>query len=486
MTNLISDISSNNGAFAHLIDGCLATSTTMFDVINPSSETVLAKCPDASKEQLDRAVSAARRAFPQWKAKSYEERRNKVLRFCDGIQDRIDSLARLLTEEQGKPLVAAKAEVERALFIARHLVGIEIEPEVLRCEASGKAELHYKPLGVVGGITPWNVPIIMAVPKIAAALYTGNTMILKPSPYTPLTTLRLGEIALSIFPDGVMNILAGGNDLGQWMVEHPGIDKINFTGSVATGKKIMASASGNMKRLTLELGGNDAAIVLSDVDPQAVAGRLFQAAFANSGQVCQAIKRLYVHQDIYEAVIEELVRIARSVKVGDGLMSDVVLGPIQNKAQYQRVLDILEDTARQPGVRIYAGSQAPDTVGYFIAPIIVANIREGTRLVDEEPFGPILPVMSFTDIEDVIARANNTRFGLGASVWTTDIRKGAEIAGQLESGVAWVNHHVGTSPDLPFGGIKESGMGRANGAMGLKRHMEPQLLVLPSMTDSTI
>jgi acyl-CoA reductase-like NAD-dependent aldehyde dehydrogenase len=464
---------------AHLIDGSLETSDESFDVINPATGEAFTRCPDASRDQFERAVGAARRAFAGWSKTSFEERRDLLNRFCDAIQGRSDELAALLTTEQGKPLAAAKAEIERAVYIVRHLITIPMEPEVMRDDATGRVELRYKPLGVVGAITPWNVPIIMAAPKIASALYTGNTIVLKPSPYTPLTTLRLGDIGRDIFPPGVLNILAGGNDLGQWMTEHPGIDKINFTGSVATGKKVMASASANMKRLTLELGGNDAAIVLNDVDPKAIAARLFQAAFANSGQVCQAIKRLYVHQDVYEALAGELAAIARGVKVGDGFEEGVVCGPVQNRAQYLRVLEILDDTARQPGVRILAGGRAIDRPGYFIAPTVVADIAEGTRLVDEEPFGPVLPVIRFNDLEDAIARANDTRFGLGASVWTNDLEKGAEVAARLESGVAWVNHHVGTAPEYPFGGIKESGMGRSNGEMGLKRNMEPQLIVLP-------
>lgn len=465
--------------FEHLIDGALEGSDASFGVINPATGTVFAQSPDASREQFERAVAGARRAFRTWSATSFDERRAYLSRFADAVQGRLDELVATLTMEQGKPLAAAKAEIERAIYIIRHLITIEIKPEVLRHDAAARAALHYKPVGVVGGIAPWNVPIVLAAPKITSALYTGNTMILKPSPYTPLTTLRLGEIARDIFPPGVLNILAGGNELGQWMTEHPGIDKINFTGSIATGKKIVASASANMKRATLELGGNDAAIVLNDVEPKAIAGRLFQAAFANSGQVCQAIKRLYVHDDVYEELVSELVAIARRVNVGDGFEEGVEYGPLQNKAQYDRVLDILADTARQPGVRILAGGHAIDRPGYFIEPTIVADIAEGTRLVDEEPFGPVLPVMRFTDLDDVLARANNTRFGLAGSVWTSDVNKGAEIASRLETGVAWVNHHLGVAPDYPFGGVKESGVGRSNGLMGLLCNMDAQLIVLP-------
>lgn len=467
-------------SFAHLIDGRLQSSDEFFDVINPSSGKAFVQCPSASQEQFEQAVTAARRAFVLWSKTTFDERRSYLSRFADAIQSKLDELATVLTLETGKPLAAAKGEITIGIAIIRQLISLEIKPEVLRDDASGTVELRYKPLGVVGGIAPWNVPIVLATPKITSALYTGNAMVLKPSPYTPLTTLMLGEIACDIFPSGVLNVVAGGNDLGAWMTMHPGIDMITFTGSVATGKKVMASAAANMKRLTLELGGNDAAIVLNDVDPKEIAPRLFHAAFANSGQVCQAIKRLYVHEEVYEQLLSELVAIAQRVKVGDGLEEGVNFGPVQNKAQYEQVLGILQDTAGQPGVRILVGGHAMNRSGYFIEPTIVADINEGTRLVDEEPFGPVLPVIRFSDIDDAIRRANSTRFGLGGSVWTKDVKKGAEIAGRLESGVVWVNHHLGVSAEYPFGGVKESGVGRANGLMGLKGNMEPQLVVLPA------
>jgi acyl-CoA reductase-like NAD-dependent aldehyde dehydrogenase len=466
--------------FAHLIDGALETSVSTFEVVNPSTGRAFAQCPDASREQFDAAVAAARRAYAGWSRTSFDERRERLNRLADAIDQRVEPLARVLTLEQGKPLAKARIEIRRAAGIIRHLVTIAIEPEILRDDARGRVELRHKPLGVVGGIAPWNVPIVLAAPKICSALYTGNTMVLKPSPYTPLTTLMIGAIARDIFPAGVLNVLAGGNELGQWMTEHPGIDKITFTGSVATGKRVMAAAASNMKRVTLELGGNDAAIVLGDVDVKAVAQPLFDAAFANSGQICQAIKRLYVHGSIYDAMVEELAAIARRVRVGDGFDEQVELGPVQNRAQYERVLELIDDTRRQPGVRIVAGGRPLDRPGYFIEPTIVADIADGTRLVDEEPFGPVLPVIRFDDVDAVLDKANATVFGLGGSVWTQDIELGANLAARMETGVAWVNHHLGVAPEFPFGGVKESGIGRANGELGLKRNMEPQLVVLPA------
>ena len=318
-------------------------------------------------------------------------------------------------------------------------------------------------------------PIVLAVPKITQALYVGDTIVVKPSPYTPLTTLRLGELAQRVLPPGVLNVVAGGNDLGQWITEHPGIDKISFTGSVATGKRVLASAAGTLKRVTLELGGNDAAIVLDDVKPAEVAPRIFQAAFVNSGQVCMAIKRLYVHDSIYDAMCDELVALARKARVGDGFDPDVTMGPVQNKMQYERVLGILEDT-RRSGARILTGGNPLPGDGYFIEPTIVADIAEGTRLVDEEPFGPVLPVIRYTDIDDAIRRANDTRFGLGGSIWTNDLARGEALAARLEAGTAWVNQHVGTEAGVPFGGCKESGLGREYAELGLKGYMEAQVV----------
>jgi acyl-CoA reductase-like NAD-dependent aldehyde dehydrogenase len=461
--------------YTHTIDGRGQASDAWFDVINPATGTAFARCPDASRPQLDQAVAVARRAFPKWRALSFEERRAYLHRLAQGLREKGEDLARLLTLEQGKPLAASKDELTHAPVQIERLSSIRIETEVLREDAERRIELRYRPLGVVGIITPWNVPVAIAIGRIVQALYTGNAVVQKPSPYTPLTTLKLGELSREILPPGVLNMIAGGNDLGPWMTEHPGIDKISFTGSIATGKKVLASASGNLKRVTLELGGNDAAIVLGDVDPRAVAPRIFWAAFANCGQICVAIKRLYVHDRIYEPMCQALAELARSVKVGDGLEPGVEIGPIQNKTQYERVLGILENTKRI-GARILAGGHVLDRPGYFIAPTIVADIQEGTRLVDEEPFGPILPVLRFSSIDDAIRRANDTRYGLGGSVWTNDLKKGAEIAARLEAGTVWVNQHRTPDPNVPFGGAKESGLGREYSPLGLKSYMEAQVL----------
>jgi acyl-CoA reductase-like NAD-dependent aldehyde dehydrogenase len=327
----------------------------------------------------------------------------------------------------------------------------------------------------VGIITPWNAPVNLALGPLVSALYTGNTVVLKPSPYTPLTTLKLGEVLKDVFPAGVINVIAGGDELGQWMTEHADIDKISFTGSVATGKKVLASAAGTLKRVTLELGGNDPAIIMEDVDPKAIAKKVFFASFVNSGQVCMAIKRIYAHEKIYDALCAALVEEANNAKVGNGMDEGTQLGPIQNRMQYDKVLAIIADT-KKSGARFLCGGEIPEGPGYFIPPTLVADVDDSSRIVREEQFGPIVPILKFSDLDDALRRANDTRYGLSGSVWTSDPARGAEIAAQLEVGTAWVNQHRATSAFVPFGGAKESGYGRQYSILGLKGYMEPEVV----------
>jgi acyl-CoA reductase-like NAD-dependent aldehyde dehydrogenase len=461
--------------FALLIDGRLSGGEGSLDVIDPALGAVFARCPAAGRADLDRAVQAARAAFRQWRNTSYEHRAELVKRLAAALREHSRTLGELLTREQGKPLSQSIAEIDRGATQSEGMVRIEIPVETLVDDKERHIELRYRPLGVAGIITPWNAPVNLALGPLVSALYTGNTVVLKPSPYTPLTTLKLGELMKDIFPAGVVNVLAGGDELGAWMTEHEGIDKISFTGSVATGKKVAASAAKTLKRITLELGGNDPAIILDDADPKAIAKKLFFAAFVNSGQVCMAIKRIYAHESVYDDVCAALADEARRAKVGNGLDAETELGPLQNKMQYDKVRDILEDTKRR-GAKILAGGEVPEGPGYFIPPTIVTGIDDDSRLVQEEQFGPIVPILKYSDLEDAIARANDTRYGLSGSVWTSDPERGKAVAERLEVGTAWVNQHRATSAFVPFGGAKESGIGRQYSVLGLKSYMEPEVI----------
>lgn len=461
--------------FTLTIGGKAIAAEKSFGVIDPATEEVFAQAPDASRDDLNAAVRAANTAFPDWRDTKLEARRAVLNAMADQVEAELANLAEVLVHEQGKTLANAQFEVGGAAAWLRATAATDLPTEVLSDSESQRVELRRKPLGVVGAITPWNFPLILSIWKVGPALVTGNTMVLKPSPYTPLTVLRFGEIVRSVVPDGVLNVVSGGDDLGRWITEHPDIHKISFTGSGPTGKKIMSSAAGSLKRITLELGGNDAAIVRGDANPKEIAGPIFDMAFQNSGQVCGAIKRLYVHNDIYDEMCEALVEKANSRTVGNGMDDGVDYGPVQNKMQFDRVCE-LATSAREAGGRFLTGGKPKGGKGYFFPITLVADLSDGSRLVDEEPFGPILPIIRFDDDEDVLRRANSTTFGLGGSVWSADVARATEMAGRLETGSAWVNQHFDLSPFLPFGGVKESGMGVENGPWGLAEFTSVQVL----------
>ena len=313
------------------------------------------------------------------------------------------------------------------------------------------------------------------VAKIGPAFVTGNTVVAKPSPFTPLSSLALGAVLRPVVPRGTLNVIGGSDEVGAWMTAHPQVRKISFTGSVPTGKKIMRAAAEDLKRVTLELGGNDPAIVLPDVDPAQVAPRLFWGAFTNSGQICIAIKRLYVHERTYRPLVDALAALARQVKLGDGLEPDTELGPINNRPQFERVRELVDD-ARRAGGKVEVGGAPLSRPGYFYPPTLVTGVGEGVRLVDEEQFGTALPVIPYADVEDAVAQANRSHYGLGGSVWTADVRRGEEIAQRLECGTAWVNQHIDTGAFAPFGGMKWSGIGRENGRWGIEEFCELQVV----------
>jgi acyl-CoA reductase-like NAD-dependent aldehyde dehydrogenase len=449
-----------------LIGGKLVAGDSAMEVINPATEEIVALCPRASLAQLDAAVAAAKAAFPAWSRTPVETRRRALTSIAEALEANKDEIARTLTLEQGKPLGEAANEVLGAAAFFRYFGGLELAPpQVLSETETTRIEAHRQPLGVVAAIVPWNFPLTLMAFKVPAALLAGNTVVLKPAATTPLSTLLFARLAAPLLPPGVLNVITDANDLGGALTAHPDVRKVSFTGSTATGAKVMAGAAADLKRITLELGGNDAAIVLDDVDPKETAPKIFRHAFANNGQVCIAVKRLYVHESIYDEMCSELAALADAAVVGNGLEQGTQLGPLQNRNQFERVKELIED-ARQCG-NIIAGGTAHEANGYFIRPTIVRDITDGARLVDEEQFGPVLPVIKYAQTDDAVRRANASSYALGGSIWSRDAARAYDLAKELEAGTVWVNKHMDLSPGIPFGGAKQSGIGTELGEAGL-------------------
>ncbi|MCW2494442.1 aldehyde dehydrogenase family protein [Jatrophihabitans sp.] len=461
------------------IDGSRAPTTSTFDVINPATGQVFAQAPDCTPAQLDQAMAAAQAAYRTWH-RDEKLRCELLLMASEAVLAHTERLAPLLVREQGKPLANARQEFSSAATWLRYYAELEVPREIVQDDAAGYAEVFRRPLGVVAAITPWNFPISLAMWKIAPALRAGNTMVLKPSPYTPLTTLALGELLQEIFPAGVLNIVTGLDPLGEMITAHPTPRKISFTGSTATGKHVMRSAASDLKRVTLELGGNDPAIVLDDADPAIIAEGLFWGAFANSGQICAAVKRVYVHESICAEVVDVLAELAGKVRIGDGMLSTTQIGPLNNKAQFDLVTQLVEDAAHR-GARVAAGGAALLGDGYLFRPTVLSDLDDGVRVVDEEQFGPVLPVVSYRTVDDAVERANNSRYGLTASVWSSDPERAALVGLRLETGQVSINAHMGgVRASLPFGGAKWSGVGVENGPWGLASFSETQVITGPS------
>ncbi|HEV7631939.1 MAG TPA: aldehyde dehydrogenase family protein [Steroidobacteraceae bacterium] len=458
-----------------IIGGAKRKSTSYADVKNPSTGAVVGRMPLGTSKDLDDAVAAAAAAFKTWSATPDESRKAACHAIGKKIEDNAEELARLITAEQGKQLngLGSRFEVGGTAAWTHYTAGLNLPVEVLQDGKDGRVELHRKPIGVIGSITPWNWPMLIASWHIVPAVRTGNTIVIKPSPYTPLSTLRMVELMNEVLPPGVVNIVTGNDSLGAAMSAHPDIQKMVFTGSISTGKKIMASSAPTLKRLTLELGGNDAGIVLPDADPKAIAPGIFWGAFINGGQTCAALKRLYVHDSIYDDVCKALVEFAATVPMGDGMDENSQLGPIQNEMQFKRINELVDD-AKARGGRVLCGGARRGGTGYFYPITFIADVSEGVRLVDEEQFGPLLPIIRYTDVDAIVERANANPHGLGGSVWSGDAAKAKQLAQRLECGTAWVNKHGGIQPNVPFGGIKLSGVGVEFGEEGLKEYTTVQ------------
>jgi phenylacetaldehyde dehydrogenase len=447
-------------------------------ILDPSTGEAVGQAPVHSIEDLDAAVAAAQAAQPAWAALGHDARSAVLLKAADAVERSAEELAQLLSREQGKPLNGPNARFEVGACAAwlRAAAATPIEAETLVDDGEIRAEINYKPIGVVGAIGPWNWPMMITVWQIAPALRMGNAVVVKPSEYTPLSVLALAQILNEELPEGLLSVVSGGRDVGARLAEHPAIGKIMFTGSTATGKAIIKSSGDTVKRLTLELGGNDAGIVLPDADPKVIAQDLFWGAFINTGQTCAALKRLYVHDDIYDAVCDELTTVAAAMPMGNGLDENNVLGPLQNKAQYDIVANLVE-AARDSGARVLLGGN-PDTdqPGYFYPTTLIADIDDNNPLVAEEQFGPALPIIRYSTIDEAVDKANALDVGLGASVWSSDPVTAREVAARLEAGTVWINKHGAVDPRIPFGGAKQSGYGLEFGVEGLKALGVPQVI----------
>ncbi|OAL31187.1 hypothetical protein AYO22_01220 [Fonsecaea multimorphosa] len=468
-TENATDATSSSGGldfttFSNVIDGKLASTEKTRHGINPATGKPNPEVPVSTPEDVDKAVAAGKKAFKTWAKTPYAERQKAMLAFADAMEKEKDGFAKMLTQEQGKPII-------------RTMANLELPTEEIVDEADRKIVVRYTPLGVTVGIVPWNYPVLLCCSKITPCVVTGNPIIIKPSPFTPYGGLKVVELAQRFFPPGVVQAVSGDDNLGPWLTSHPGPAKISFTGSSATGKKVMESASKTLKRVTLELGGNDPAIVCDDVNVDEVAPKIATLAFLNSGQICLALKRIFVHEKIFEQFRDKMVEYTKTLKLGEGFEKDVFLGPIQNSMQYERVKGFFNDIEKEQ-YNVVVGGKNPDGPGYFITPTIIDRPKENSRLVVEEPFGPIVPLLSFGTDEEAIEKANNTNYGLGASVWSGNLERASTIAKELEAGNVWVNTHFELDARAPFGGHKESGIGTEFGVGGLKSYCNSQTLYL--------
>lgn len=452
--------------YTSLINGQFVAGGPEISVINPATEEIVSTCIAATAEQVADAVAAAKAAFPKWSALSMDARKQALAQIAETTKAHIPEIASLLSQEQGKPMADALFEVGvTAGFFEyhAHVPTDALDPVTI---PGSDAKMHRMPLGVVAAIVPFNFPLALMAFKLPGALVTGNTVVLKPSPTTPLSTIRWATLIKDALPPGVLNVVIDGGDVGPHLTSHPDVRKISFTGSTETGRRVMQTAAKDLKRVTLELGGNDPAIVLPDADVDQIASAIFDAAFMNNGQTCAAIKRVYVHQSRHQALVSKLAKIADDTVIGEGTQPDVKLGPVQNKRQFEVVKELLQD-AVDNGAKVEAGGYAPQEKGYFLRPTILSQVRDGQRIVDEEQFGPILPVIEYSDVDAVIETVNASPYALGASVWGADPTVLNAIAQRVDTGSVWINKHFPVAPNVPFGGARQSGVGSELGTEGL-------------------
>lgn len=463
--------------YTNTCNGQAIPSTATFESYNPATGEVLGLVPSSTQEQVQAAVVAAKAAQPAWAALSDQARQDYLMQMAKVLEDNIDYLAKLVTQEQGKPLAGPGSvfEIQGCIGWTQVPASLELPVEIAFEDDTRRDEIHRTPIGVVAAIAPWNWPLLIATWQIMPSLRTGNTVVIKPSEYTSICTLEMVRLLNTVLPAGVLNSVSGGGEVGGWLSSAQGVDKIMFTGSSSTGAKIIQASAKNYARVTLELGGNDAAIVLPDVDPAKIAQGLFWGSFINMGQTCACIKRLYVHEAVHDAVVEELNKLAAAMPMGNGLEEGVVLGPVQNRMQFNKIVDLVED-AKQQAATFVCGGAAMQGAGNFFPITLVTQIDNAARLVQEEQFGPVLPIVKFSNLDEAIQMANAVEVGLGASVWSSNLEQAREVANRMQAGTVWINQHGTIHPMVPFGGIKQSGFGVEFGVDGLKAVTQPKII----------
>jgi acyl-CoA reductase-like NAD-dependent aldehyde dehydrogenase len=456
------------------IDGKPAETVTTFDVVNPATGQVEAQAPECTPDQLDAAMASAHRAYQSWRTEE-DARRAAMRELAREIVGHADELVAALVSESGKPAATAAAEPAICAAWLEYYAELDLPRETLLDDETARIELVHRPLGVTAAITPWNFPLGLAMWKIAPAIRAGNTVVVKPSPYTPLAAMAMGRIMGEVLPPGVVNTVTGGDALGAAMTSHSVPRKVSFTGSIDAGRKVAVASAADLKRITLELGGNDPAILLADVDLATAAAVLLGTAFFNTGQACALPKRIFAPASRYDEVVDAFAVVANSLRVGAPFDETTTLGPLSTRPQFERVSDLVAE-AVSAGARVAAGGGPVDGPGFYFQPTVLADVKEGLRVVDEEQFGPALPILRYDDVDDAVRRANDTDFGLCGSVWSADEERATEIAEQLEVGTTFVNTHAILPVSVQFGGAKLSGIGVENGLAGLLSFTEAQVV----------
>jgi acyl-CoA reductase-like NAD-dependent aldehyde dehydrogenase len=442
--------------------------TPVLEVINPATGQTIAEVPECTAAELDQAFADAAAAQRAWAGD--ETRRRRALReLAKAIPAAADELASLLSSESGKPASLARMEAVAARMWLEWLAEVEIPTELIADDEKARIKMQHRPLGVVAAITPWNFPISSLVCKIGPALRAGNTVVAKSSPFTPLAARRLGEIMAGVLPPGVVQVIAGGDRVGELMVRHPVPRKVSFTGSISAGKAVATTAGADLKRLTLELGGNDAAILLDDIEINAIVPAVLQRAFFNAGQTCAIPKRIYAPAAIYDDVLAAFAAGAEAIELGTDM------GPLSTRPQYERICALVSE-AIAGGATPVAGGGPVDDGGYWFEPTVLTGARDEGRIVAEEQFGPVVPILRYDSLDEAVERANATMYGLCGSVWGTDTDRAREVAQRLECGVAYVNSHGVHRPSAPVLGSKWSGLGVEHGVAGLLEFTQPQVV----------